>query len=139
MSKLAKFLKKPYMLRLTLTQCVTRCVFALAFLLLWRQFINRELPMISVGFFVMGVLLFVLAWFSYLGLDGLEAPVAHLKILNKKQKSSRKRTNDMIDYVEEDVVTLDELSDEDRHVCKLISNFLSGTIFFIPGFIASVM
>ena len=95
--------------------------------------------MISVGFFVMGVLLFVLAWFSYLGLDGLEAPVAHLKILNKKQKSSRKRTNDMIDYVEEDVVTLDELSDEDRHVCKLISNFLSGAIFFIPGFIASVM
>lgn len=137
MNKLVKFLKKPDMLRFTLNRSMKKCLIALVFLLLWRQFINRGLQVVQVGFFSMGILFFVLAWFSYLGLDGLEGPRTLFRSRNKEKRSSRKRSGDMMDYVEEDVVTMDELSDEERHACGLASNLIAGLLFFVPALIAS--
>ena len=126
------------MLSLTLNRCIKKCLIALVFVMLWRYFINQALDVVRDGFFVLGVIFLVLVWFSYLGLDGIEAPWRYLAGRSKRQKAPRKRSGDMIDYVEEDVVTLEELSDDERHICGIISNLLAGLIYLIPALLASL-
>ena len=138
MNKISKFLKKPQMLRLTLARTMKKSLVALVLVLLWSRFVNRDMSILQVGFFAAGVFLFVMAWFSYLGLDGLKGPWPLLRNKNKRTASPKKKSGDMIDYVEEDVVTMDELSDEERHICGLLSSLLAGAVFFVPSIIASL-
>ena len=126
------------MLHLTLARAMKKCLVALVLILLWSRFINRDMSILRIGFFVAGMFLFVMAWFSYLGLDGIQGPWSLLRNKNKQKSSPKRKSGDMIDYVEEDVVTMDELSDEERHICGLLSSLLAGLVFFIPSILASL-
>lgn len=43
----------------------------------------------------------------------------------------------MIDFVDEHIVTFDELDDEQQLACVLASNLFSGLVFLIPALIAA--
>ena len=113
------------MIRPILYQCVTKSVFALAMLLLWDRFVN------PLGIYLAACFL-VMAWFSYLWLDGMRMP----KIIRReRKKKTRNRTRDVVDFVDEHVTSLDELSDEERHACGFCSSALAAVVFFLPSLV----
>ena len=122
------------MIRPFLYQCVTKSVFALAMLLLWDRFVNPLGIYLAVrdGFFIIAACFLVMAWFSYLWLDGMRMP----KIIRReRKKKTRNRTRDVVDFVDEHVTSLDELSDEERHACGFCSSALAAVVFFLPSLV----
>ena len=82
---------------------------------------------------------FGLAWMAYLRLDGVR--VRYLTEEEKRQRSERKKkrkrlTGDIMDYADEHIVPFDELDEEQQMLCTLLSNLLSGTVYFIPSLIS---
>lgn len=143
---------KPYMLRPALYQCVTRCITALTAILLWNRFLNSKGPLavLQDGCLTAAVVLFVMAWFSYLRLDGVSvrnvfshvrgdgAPTPRFweKHLEKRR---RRRTGSIVDFVDEHITTMDELDDEEKCVCKIVSGLISGTAFLFPAVMALLL
>lgn len=123
-------------LRLVLYRSVTKCAVALVLVELWDRCINHgRLPAAATGCFVAAVCLFAMAWFTYLQMKGRTIP-----LLDDHKPSSRKRphfTKDIVDYADEHIATFDELSDEERQACGLLSSLLSGLLFLIASFIAA--
>lgn len=120
------------MIRPICYQCVTKCAFALAILLLWDRFVN-PLGMyraVRDGFFLVGIFFLLMAWFSYLWLDGMRMPKF---VRRERKKKTRNRTRDVVDFVDEHVTSLDELSDEERHACGFCSSMLAAVIFMLPS------
>ena len=59
----------------------------------------------------------------------------------KRQRSERKKkrkrlTGDIMDYADEHIVPFDELDEEQQMLCTLLSNLLSGIVYFIPSLIS---
>lgn len=77
------------MIRPILYQCVTKSVFALAMLLLWDRFVNPLGIYLAVrdGFFIIAACFLVMAWFSYLWLDGMRMP----KIIRRERKKKNQK------------------------------------------------
>lgn len=123
------------MIRPILYKMVGKCLTALAAVLLWDRFVNRGGAMSALrdGCMAAAIFLFVMAWFSYLKLDGVR--VHHL-LETQKKWPERHKTKDMVDFVDEHIVSFDELSDREQIVCKLVSSLLSGLIYLIPALAA---
>jgi len=130
---------KRYMLRPMLYRCVTKCAVALAAILLWDRFINinEALSPVRDGGFVAAAALLGMAWASYLRLDGLKF---HYLLEERRKKKERKKkrhwTKDMVDFVDEHVVSMEELSEDERALCGMLSSLLSALIFLIPALAA---
>lgn len=126
---------KPYMIRPILYKTVSKCLTALAAVLLWDRFINRggAMSVLRDGCMVAAIFLFVMAWFSYLELDGVRI---HHMLENERKRPERHKAKDMVDFVDEHIVSFDELSGRERSICKLISSLASGLIFLIPALAA---
>ncbi len=132
-------LYEPYMIRPIIYQCVTKCTTALAVILLWNRFINRQGTVVAFrdgGLFV-GMVFLLLAWFSYLKLDGMK--IHYLLEERRKKKPVRAGYTDLIDFADEHVVSYSELSDEEKAASRLASSLISGLIFLIPGVVLTVL
>lgn len=128
-----------YMIRPLIYKTVMKCSVVLAISLLWDRFINtsKAMSMMEDVFFVIGMILILFSWFQYLRLDGFS--VHHL--LEEKEKTPRKKhvKKDIVDFVDEKIVSFHELDDDERVVIVLLSNLISGLIFVIISLIALVL
>ena len=124
---------KPYLRQPIIVLTVVRTLIALVLALLWDRFLNADrLRSLDMATGTFGLILLALAWFSYLGMDGVDGLSKILRFFRreKRKKKGTKRSagGDLADYVDEDVVSFDELEDEEKSVCRFAANLLSGLI-----------
>ncbi len=126
-------LYKPYMNRPILNKAVTKFVIALAILLVYDYLLNRNEAFLIVrdGCLVPALIFLAAAWFAYLKLDGMSLNLG----LEKRRKQPKKRNfnKGMMDYVDTDIVTYEELSPEERTACRFASNLLTGLLFLVAS------
>ncbi len=51
----------------------------------------------------------------------------------RRRFPDRRRTGSTADLADERIVSWDELSEEERHLCGMLSNLLSAALFLIPA------
>lgn len=126
-------LYKPYMNRPILNKAITKFVVALVILLAWDRLFNQNNAFLVVrdGCLVPALVFLAAAWFSYLKLDGMSLNLG----LERRRKQPKRRSfnKGMMDYVETDVVTYEELTPEERTACRFASNLLPGVLFLIAS------
>ena len=128
MKKKITGLYKSYMIRPIIYKSVTKISIALAAVMLWNRWINKEALMtLGDGFFAVGLMVMLLAWFSYLKLDGIRVPLQP----EKKEKKKRHRMYDIIDFADEEVISFDELETNEQDACKLASSLITGVLFLV--------
>lgn len=121
-------LYKPYMIRPIIYKTATKVSIALTVVMLWNLWINTKSFMsLSDGFFVVGLTVTFLSWFSFLKLDGLSVNMNG----NHKEKKKKHRMNDIIDYADEKIISFDELQTDEQEACKLASSLITGVSFLI--------
>ena len=130
---------KAYMVRPILYQCVTRCAVALAAVLVWDRFVPSSLLAVLDGCLAAAVILLMMAWFVYLKLDGMM--VHHLleDRRKKKKKSKRRVGGDIADYVDEHIVSFDELEEGEQTACRLAADLLAAALFLAASLIAMAL
>ena len=128
-----------YMVRPILYQCVTRCAVALAAVLVWDRFVPSSLLAVRDGCLAAAVILLMMAWFVYLKLDGMM--VHHLleDRRKKKKKSKRRVGGDIADYVDEHIVSFDELEEGEQTACRLAADLLAAALFLAASLIAMAL
>lgn len=130
--KKIKEIYKPYMMRPIIYKAVTRFSVGLCVALLWDRFVNvqKYYSMTESCFFVIGLYLILMAWLCYLRLDGINP---RLDVLFRKMPHNRKRhrSRDIVDFVDEKIVSFDELDDDEQLVATLGSNLLAGLCFLV--------
>ena len=131
-------LYKSYMVRPTIYKTITKCFVILTLLMLWDRYINGgRLSLIRDGFFIGGAFLLVMAWMSYLRLDGIKNPIPREEEPQKKQKRKKRLwTGDIADYAGEHIISFDELADDECAACSMGSSLLAGLLFLIPALAA---
>ena len=112
---------------------MNKCAIALLIVLLWDRYVSRgTMSVVRDGGFAAGLVFLALAWVAYLRLDGMK--------LGRPKKERREKkhfaTRDMIDFVDEHIVTFDELDDDQQLACILAANLFSGVVFLIPALAA---
>ena len=127
------------MVRPILYQCVTRCAVALAAVLVWDRFVPSSLLAVRDGCLAAAVILLMMAWFVYLKLDGMM--VHHLleDRRKKKKKSKRRVGGDIADYVDEHIVSFDELEEGEQTACRLAADLLAAALFLTASLIAMAL
>ena len=130
---------KAYMVRPILYQCVTRCAVALAAVLVWDRLVPSSLLAVRDGCLAAAVILLMMAWFVYLKLDGMM--VHHLleDRRKKKKKSKRRVGGDIADYVDEHIVSFDELEEGEQTACRLAADLLAAALFLAASLIAMAL
>lgn len=129
-------LYKSDMIRPTIYKAVTKIFVILTLLLLWDRYVNGgRLSLVRDGFFVGGAFLLVMAWMSYLRLDGIKNPLPRGE---KPQKKGKRRpwTGDIADYADQHIVSFDELTEEEKAACSMGSSLASALLFLIPALVA---
>ncbi len=130
MKKLWRIYHQSYIIRPTVYRFLTKSAVVLLLAVLWNQFINNGLFTIGYAFLALGLICMSLAWFNYLSLDGVHVNFVFLDKLREHRSKQRQHIKkDMVDYVQESVVSFDELEPEERSACGLMSSFLTGLLF----------
>lgn len=126
------------MIRPLIYKVVTKSSIIFAICLIWDKFVNvsnfRSLT--KDAFFVIGFIWMLFAWFQYLKLDGYTFQY----IFREKQKKKKKHVQkDMVDFVDEEVVSFDELEDEEKVVVNMLSNLATGLIFVLISIVCILL
>lgn len=137
MKQILEIYKKKYMVRPIFYKCVTKASVILALGLLWDRFLNqsRLLSMPEHAFFILGCITMLLSWFNYLKLDGMRLQYRNEKPQNKRK---RHRTKDVADFVDEKVISFDELEEDEQAACRLASNLFTGLAFVLISMAAAL-
>lgn len=132
MRKKLRRLWQKHMLRPIAHMAFVRGVLGLTAALLWNEFTapRSELPMRTFAFLFLGVFLLVMGWMAYLRLDGIKMPVFDRRLFEWNRKPKR-TYGDMIDYVHENVVSFDDLEEDEKDFCRLAANVLCGILFIL--------
>lgn len=128
-----------HMIRPIIYQVFTRYITLLFFSLLWDFFLNKgsiHRP-VSTAFVLCAIFLAVMAWLAYLRLDGIRAPRFDRRLFRWKKKPARSY-GDIIDYIDEDIPTFDDLDDEDKDRCLFLSNLITAVLFILTAVIRPV-
>lgn len=130
-----------YMVRPIIYMCTSRSLLALVVLLLWDRFANRgDLPLVRDGCLVVGLIMMLLSWFSYLSLQGVPRPKVKIPFLDPEKRRRRYLGRaDIVDFVDEHIVSFDELDPDEKSACILAADLIGGLLFFIPGVAATVI
>ncbi len=124
-----KFRLERHMIRPFIYMTFTRFILSLTAALLIEHFIKDPLRDISAFAFVFfGIFFAVLAWIAYLRLDGVRLPKFMMKRVNPSKKPAI-RYGDMIDYTDEEIVSFEDLEDEEKDVCILLADIICCVIF----------
>ena len=116
-----------YMIRPTVYKAFSRFILALTASLLWDRFINMGLKNMRMwAFLFFGLLFIISAWLCYLRLDGMKMP----RIKKPEIKKKPIRTyGDLPDHIDEEIISFDELEENERDLCCLIANLVLGVAF----------
>lgn len=125
-----------YMLRPTFYKSITKLSIGLVLCLLWDTFLNSD-KLLSVWThpcFVFACFLLAAAWFQYLRLDGFT--IHYLMEDKVKPKKKVHATKSIADFVDEKIVSYEELQTDEKTLCNLLSDLLCGILFLVPSLIA---
>ena len=126
---------KPYMTRPAIYKAFSRFIYALLLSLLWDRFINGGMMTKMHAFLFFGVFYAVMAWISYLKLDGVRMPNLTDWLTSSLPRRKPERSfGDMSDYVEENVVSFDELESDEKTLCVLAADVACCVIFLALSF-----
>lgn len=119
-----------YMIRPTIYKTLSYFLTALVFTLLWNRFVNTAvlLPM-SYAYTIIGLFFLAAAWINYLRLDGIKLPL--LRLIPGSKKKPPGGLSDISDYIDEEVVSFDELAAAERNACCLLANITCGAIYLV--------
>ena len=125
MKKIRSIYRK-YMFRPTLYMTGRNLVIGIVLVLLWDRFLNPSnlSPLGHAGFCV-GAVAGMLAWFEYLHLDGFA--VHHLNENIRKKPKERHRSKDIVDFVDEKIISYDEL-EKDELILEVLGRDLAHKI-----------
>lgn len=134
---------QPYMIRPTVYLCATKVSIALVLALCWDRFINKHhyFSLISDAFLVCSFILFALAWFQYLRLDGVR--IIHMnrqdrEEIKKKKKKKIHWKGDIVDFADEKIIPLEDLEPEEQSACRFTSSVACGVLFLVPALLGCV-
>ena len=124
-----------YMIRPVVYQGFTRSVFALALILLAREFSAPEdgRPVLPWGCAAAAGVYLLLAWVAWLRLDGARLPALDHRLFRRKRRKDPFPGGDMADYIDEEPVSFEELESDERDACLLVSNLIAAALFIIAG------
>ena len=114
---------KAYLIRPTIYKTVTKLLLTAVFGGIWSRFGNKY------GFFSpilhitssFTVIFAVLAWFSFLRLDGVRLP----RIKNRRKKKKRMHTmSDLTDHLDTEIIPFEELDEDERDFCSMLSSLV---------------
>jgi hypothetical protein len=114
----------------------TRIILALTAALLLGEFTKTAtaLPMRAYAFIFLGIFFLACGWMAYLRLDGIKLPTFDKRLFEWKRKPKR-TYGDMIDRVDESVISFDELEDDEKDFCRLAADIVCGVVFAALSFI----
>ncbi len=119
--------------RMVIQKTIVQLIFGGALSCLYMLIRPYEAYTLAWPFGALGAWFILVAWFIYLKHDGLS--ILNLPRSNKPSMMSRFfkkfKTRSFIDYVDSPVETIDDLSDKERYLVKVISDSITGAIFFI--------
>ncbi len=109
-----------------------RVILGVTAALLWNEFAGRNsaIPMRSFAFVFLGSLLLVMGWMAFLRFDGVHLPTFDKRLFEWKKHPKRIR-GDMIDFVDEDVISFDDLEADEKDLCRLIADVVCGGVFLL--------
>ena len=85
---------------------------------------------------MIGLIWVLFAWFQYLKLDGYTFQY----VFRGKQKEKKNHIQkDMADFVDEEVVSFDELEDEEKVVVNMFSNLITGMIYVLISIVCILL
>ena len=119
------------MIRPVIYQSFTRLIYALTAVLLWNEFVNRGDIPLYWGFMVPVLFYLLLAWFAHLRLDGIRAPQFDRRLFLRKKKADRFSAGDIADYLDHKPVSFEELENEEKDFCLILSNLIVAAILLI--------
>lgn len=127
--------KKRYtrqMIRPILHMTFIRVVLGLTAGLLWNEFVNIDavLPMRAFAFLFLGVFFLVMGWIAWLRMDGIKMPVLDRRLFEWRRHPQRIQ-GDMADYVNEEVVSFDEMEEDEKDFCRLTADLICGAAFLV--------
>jgi len=130
------YLERP-LRRHCLYQAATRFGAGLLVSFLWYRFANPSgYDINSYAFFFMTVFFIILAWMTYLRLDGMRIPRLKMDFLRKiKKKVIFSSYSDMSDYTDEEIVPFDDLEEDEKERVRLHANLLCAVVFLILSFL----
>ena len=129
---------KAYMIRPLIYKVLTKSSIVLVICLLWNKFVNTSnvRSLTEDAFFVIGLIWVLFAWFQYLKLDGYTFQY----VFRGKQKEKKKHIQkDMVDFVDEEIVSFDELEDEEKVVVNMFSNLITGMIYVLISIVCILL
>lgn len=129
---------KAYMIRPLIYKVLTKSSIILVICLLWNKFVNTSnvRSLTEDAFFVIGLIWVLFAWFQYLKLDGYTFQY----VFRGKQKEKKKHMQkDMVDFVDEEIVSFDELEDEEKVVVNMFSNLITGMIYVLISIVCILL
>jgi len=127
---------KPYMTRPMIYKTFTRFIYALLISLLWDRFINDGMYSKMHAFLFFGVFYALMGWISFLKLDGVKMPnLTEWLTSSLPRRKPERAYGDMSDYVDENVVSFEELEDEEKVACVLFADVICCLIFILLSFI----
>ena len=127
---------KPYMTRPAVHLTFTRFIYSLLLSLLWDRFVSDAYQSKAYVFLFFGAVFAVLAWVTYLQLDGFKMPhITDWLTSSLPHKKPERSYGDMSDYVDEDVVSYSELESDEKYLCRLIANSVCAVIYIGLSFI----
>lgn len=132
MKKWLQYLRRD-MLRPIIYQIFTRLIYALTIVLLWNEFANPNGIPLSWGFIVPVLFYLLLGWFAYLRLDGIRAPKFDRRLFLRRKKADRFSSGDIADYLDHKPVSFEEMENEEKDACLILSNLSVAAIFFIAS------
>ena len=120
-----------YMIRPLIYKAFTRGVLALLAILLWNHFLQPRTPHITLSwaFTTVGFLFFLCAYMIRLRMDGLHIP--RMKPLKPPRRDPYRAYGDMADYLDEDVITFEELDSDEQDICSMLANLICGALSLI--------
>lgn len=102
----------------------------LASLLLNHFFRDNVRNILTYAFSFFTALFAAMAWIAYLRLDGMRLPKLFMKRLHPKKKPFR-TYGDISDHIDDEPVTFEELTDQEKDLCCLVADFICFAVFLI--------
>lgn len=134
--KLSFYLERP-LRRYCVYQTATRFGVAMLFSLVWHKFGNPNgLDLGHFAFVFMTVFFLLLAWMTYLRMDGVRMPQIKMDFLKKvKKKVIRSSYTDMSDYTDEEIIPFDDLEEDEKQRVRLWANLICALIYLVLSFL----